>query len=67
VQQAKARVHHAEPFIVSREIYCKCTNGFSEPFLDGWVVNVIVVNPAFVASVIWRINEDAFDFASIVG
>jgi hypothetical protein len=52
---------------VSGEIFSELADGFSEPFLNRWVVDVIVVGPILVACIIRRINEDAFDFTSVIG
>jgi hypothetical protein len=67
MKEAEAGVHHTEPFIMSREIFREFANSFSEPFPDGWVVDIIVVNPIFVACIIRRINVDAFDFTRVIG
>lgn len=67
MEETEARVHHAEPLIVSGEICSEGPNGFPQPFLDGWAVDVVVVDPVFVAGIVGRIDEDAFDSAGVVG
>ena len=52
MEETEAWVHHAEPFVVSGEIFSEFTDGFSKPFLNRWVVNVIVVAPILVACII---------------
>ena len=39
----------------------------AEPFADDGAVDVIVVSPALVPSVVRRVNVDAFDLAGVVG
>ena len=41
-------------------------HGFAQPFLDERAVDVVVVNPAFVAGVVRRINVDALDLPGVV-
>jgi len=67
MEETEARVHHAEPLVVSGEICSEGPNGFPQPFLDGWAVDVVVVDPTFIAGIIGRIDEDAFDSAGVVG
>ena len=66
MQEAEPRVHHAKPFIMSREIRSECPNRFSKPFLDSGVVHIIIVDPVFVTGVVRGINDDTFDSTSIV-
>ena len=67
MEEAEAGVHHAEPLIVSGEVYSECSNRFSEPFLDSRIVDVIVINPIFITCIVGWIDEDAIDFASVMG
>ncbi|MGD0814260.1 MAG: hypothetical protein ABSA83_11700 [Verrucomicrobiota bacterium] len=42
------------------------TNGFAQPFADQRAVDVVVVNPAFVAGVVRWVNVDALDLPGVV-
>ena len=66
LQQSQSRVHHAEPLVVAREIFTLLADDLAEPFLDLWVVHVVVVHPTFIARVVWRINVDALDFSLVL-
>ena len=67
MEKAEAGIHHAEPLIVPREVCRERANRFSKPFLDSRVVNVVVIDPILVPGIVRWINEDAFDFTSVVG
>jgi hypothetical protein len=41
--------------------------GFAEPFFDFGAIDIVVVDPVFVAGVIGRFDINAFDFSSVVG
>ena len=66
LQQSQSRIHHAEPFVVTREILAFLADDFTEPFLDLRVVHVVVVNPSFVSGIVRRIDVDALDPAFIL-
>ncbi len=67
MQQLQARVHHAEPFVVAGKVFAFFADHLAEPFFKLRIVDVVVVNPAFVAGVVGRINVDAFDAAFVFG
>ena len=39
----------------------------AQPFLDSWIVHVVIVDPALVARIVRRINIDALDLSLIPG
>lgn len=52
---------------MSAEVFGFFTYDLSEPFIDFGVVDVVVIDPTFVAGVIGRVDIDAFDFAFVFG
>ena len=66
MEKTETWVHHAEPFVVSGEIFREFADGFSEPFLDGWVVDTVAIHPILVAGIIGWINENTFDFTDVI-
>lgn len=52
---------------MSCEILTFGTNDLSNPLLDSRVIDVVVVNPLFLARVVRRIDVDAVDLALILG
>jgi len=43
------------------------TNFFAQPFLKHGTVYIVVIRPAFISRIIWRINVDALHFSGILG
>lgn len=52
---------------MSAEVFRFFTDDLSEPFIDFGVVYVVVIDPAFVAGVIGRVDIDTFDFPFVFG
>ncbi len=50
--QCKTRIHHAEPFVVTRKILTKFTYNFTQPFKQPRIAYIIIINPPFFTSVI---------------
>src|SRR3989344_7908748 len=44
------------------QIFRFSADNFAKPLLNFWRINFIIVNPAFISSVVRRINVDAFYF-----
>ena len=44
------------------EVFAFFADDFTKPLLDSWVIDGVVVDPAFVTRVIGRINVDTIDF-----
>ena len=65
LEESEPRVHHAEPFVVTSEVLALFSDNFTEPLPDLRIVDVIVINPAFIAGVIGRIDVDTFYSAFI--
>ena len=65
MQQLQTWVHHAEPLIVARQVFEFLPNDTPKPSPDFRAIHVIVVNPAFIAGVVRRIDIDHFDFAQV--
>jgi len=40
-------------------------DGFAKPLADGGTVDVVIVGPALVAGVVWRVDENAFHLACV--
>ena len=48
------------------EVFAFFADDFAKPFLDSWVVDGVVVDPAFVACVIGRIDINAVNLAFVL-
>lgn len=66
VEQSKTRVHHAQPLVVAGEVLALLADDVAQPLLDPGVVDVVVVDPAFVACVVGRVDVDAVDSALVL-
>jgi hypothetical protein len=49
------------------EVFPFFPNDLAEPFLYPGVVYVIIVNPIFIAGVVWGIDVDELDLAFVLG
>ena len=65
LQQHQPRIHHAEPFVVSGEVFGLLADGVAEPAEDFRGVDVVVIDPALVAGVVGRIDADAFHLPGV--
>ena len=62
LQKLKARIHHAQPFIMAGQILAFFADNLAQPLFDLRVVDVIVIDPALVAGVIgWVYKDVIFD------
>ena len=64
-QEYKARIHHAEPFVVAREILTLSTDNLAKPAEYVGVVDIIVVTPFLIAGVIWWVDIDTVNASFI--
>lgn len=67
MQQFQARIHHAEPFVMTAQILALLAYDLAQPLLDFRVVHVVVVNPLFVARVVRRIDIDTLHATFVFG
>ena len=51
---------------MAAEILPFLAHHLAKPFLDAGVVDIVVVHPALVAGVVWRIDVDAVDLAFVL-
>ena len=58
LQQLQPRVHHAQPLVVAGQVLALFADNRAQPLLDLRVIDIIVVDPALVAGVVWRIYKD---------
>ena len=65
-QEFQSGIHHAKPLVMAGEVFSFFADNVAEPLLDFGRVHIIVVDPPFVACVVWRIYVDTLDFARIV-
>lgn len=56
LQQFQPRIHHAQPFIVARQVFSFFADHLAEPFPDFRVIYIVVVHPSFIACIVRRIN-----------
>jgi hypothetical protein len=42
------------------------TYNFAKPLANYWTINIIVINPSFIACVIWRVDVDALNLFGVV-
>ena len=66
MQQMQPGPYHAQPLIVPFQVFNVNRAIFLQPRLQQRAVDVVVVDPVFVAGVVGRIDVDALDFASIL-
>jgi hypothetical protein len=66
-QQLRSRIHHAEPFIMACGVFAFLADGLADPFFELRLVEFVVVDPAFVAGVLRRVNINALDASSMRG
>lgn len=52
---------------MTREIFALFADYFAKPFFDFRIVDVVVVNPSLIASIVRRIDIDTLDSAFILG
>ena len=60
-QQLQPRIHHAAPLVVAAGVFAFFADGLADPFLELRLGEVVVVDPAFVAGVVRRVDVDALD------
>ena len=66
-EEVEAGPHHAEPFVVAFQVLAVHGAVLAEPFAHQGAVDLVVVDPAFVAGVVGRVDVDAFDAAGVAG
>lgn len=67
MQQLQPWIHHAQPLVVPRQVLAFLAHDLPEPAPDLGVVDGVVVDPALVAGVVWRVDVDAFHPALELG
>ena len=50
---------------MAAEILTLFTDHFAKPLLDLRIVDIVVIHPAFIARIIWRIDVDALNLSLI--
>ena len=63
-QQFEPRHHHAQPFVMPREVLA--VHHLAQPFLHHGRVHVVVVNPILVASVVGWVSVDAIHLTVVI-
>ena len=66
MKQLKTWIHHAEPFVMPREVFPFFSDDFSEPFFDLGIVDIVIIHPPFISCVVGRVYVDAFDLAFVL-
>ena len=51
---------------MARKVFGFLAYSFAKPVADEWAVDVVVVNPAFVAGVVRWVNVDALDLTGVL-
>lgn len=64
-QEFQPREHHAAPFVVASKIVS--VHRLAQPVADHRRVDLVVVNPGFVAGVVGRVDVDALHLSMIGG
>ena len=62
VENAQAWQHHAQPFIVARQIFS--VDNLVQPILVDRAIDIIVINPALVASIIGWVDINTLHSAT---
>ena len=66
-QEHQTRIHHAAPSIVPRGVFSFLANCMANPLLELRLGEIVVINPPLITRVVWRVNIDALDPASVGG
>jgi hypothetical protein len=48
--------HHTKPTVMAVERLTLFANGFPKPFFNDRTIHIVVVGPAFIARIVWRVN-----------
>ena len=60
-------VHHAQPFVVAAEVFAFLAYYFAKPPFQFRIVDIVVIDPVFIAGIVRRINVNALDTAFVIG
>src|SRR2546430_16121797 len=60
-QKVKTRIHHATPLIVARRILPLFADRLADPLFELRLREIVVIDPALVARVVWRIDINALN------
>ncbi len=66
LKKYKPGIHHTKPLIVAAQVLAFFTYNLSEPFANFRVIDIIIVDPALISGIIWRIDIDAFNTALVL-
>ena len=67
MEQPQTRIHHAEPFVMTGEVFPFFPDNFTEPFFYFRIVDVIIIDPLFIAGIVGWIDVDTFYSAFVFG
>ena len=59
MQQLQTWIHHAEPLVMTGEVFALLADNLLQPLLHARIIDVVVINPPLITGVIGRINIDA--------
>ena len=59
----ESREHHATPFFVTSKVFP--IYNFSKPFLHHWRIDIIIISPSLVASIVGWVDKNALYLLSI--
>ena len=63
----RTRLPYAQPLVMAGQILAFFADNLAQPLLDLRVIDIIVVDPALVAGVVWRIDVNTLDAPLIPG
>ena len=58
LQKPQPGIHHAQPFVMTGEVFALFADYLSEPLTDAGIIHVVVVDPPLIAGVVGRIDVD---------
>ena len=67
LEEPQARIHHAQPLIVARQVFRLLADSRAKPGPDFRRVDIVVIDPGLIARVVGRVNIDALHLACIIG
>ena len=60
MEQTQTGIHHAEPFVMTGEVFPFFPDNFTEPFFYFRIVDVIIIDPLFITGIVGWIDVDTF-------
>lgn len=66
-EKRKAGIHHAQPAVMAIQGLAFLAHHLPKPFADLRAVDIVIVAPALIARIVWRINVDTLHLPGVSG